>query len=455
MNKSKLTLYMKKINNQLKIFLLFYIIFLYGCIDSYPIPDDLIVSYSSSFFGQVNTISLYEDGTLIEKKSFPFKSCMKTKISENEIKEIKQIILDSGIYKIRKVWNDRGLICEGGTYISVNIDRKKRRIAFPCTNKEEKRQRYEKAFTMIPDFYNYGSDFKPCDPNLKPEVTISTNSDIYTQGEDIEIKIRNGLNQSIFHLGHGYRNWNIEYFKNNEWKKFGYDDLDGFQIANQKVGEICTITYFERNPPYELESQWNEKSTWNQRICPFEAKVVRNIGSGKYRLTFNYGFEIDENDPLRIKEINTIYSNNFTIKSNDIGEWKFMEKIKSINENNLPVLTTYYKKNFSNYKEAEMQVDIYTYKNQKLVKEEIEKRSTWKTCHLKKEQETNLEILDCFPGGIFWVSDNFLINIHDSPRIPGIYMLAYDLVLCDQYDCSTVYVSKEIFNRYIKEYPSN
>lgn len=153
-----------------------------------------------------------------------------------------------------------------------------------------------------------------------PEVTISTDRNDYDKGEILNIIVKNGLDKSILYSSSGDRFWDIEYFENGIWKKFGYEGREGFQLANENIGDTCYIVLYERMPPTELKSQSSISSQWNQKICflgtgnPAEPRIVRYIESGKYRLVFNYGFEISENDPFRLSEIKTIYSNTFTIK---------------------------------------------------------------------------------------------------------------------------------------------
>jgi len=152
----------------------------------------------------------------------------------------------------------------------------------------------------------------------KSEIIISTDKDQYTEGEIIEIVVKNGLNKSILYSSEGDRFWEIEYFKDNEWVDLTIEK--GFQLTEENLDDDCYIALFERMPPVKLESQSNISSQWNQKICPFgtespaEPKTVKYIGSGKYRLVFNYGFKILEDDPYRISDFQKIYSNIFIIE---------------------------------------------------------------------------------------------------------------------------------------------
>lgn len=153
----------------------------------------------------------------------------------------------------------------------------------------------------------------------KSEVTIFTDKNQYSEGETIDIVVRNGLDESIIYSNHGERYWGIEYFKNNEWINPVYEESGGFQLTEESLGSDCYISLYERMPPLELETQSNISSQWNQKICPFEKadssnpKIVKYIDSGKYRLIFYYGFVISDNDPYKILDSQKIYSNVFTI----------------------------------------------------------------------------------------------------------------------------------------------
>ncbi|MFH1781802.1 MAG: hypothetical protein ABH835_04280, partial [Patescibacteria group bacterium] len=154
----------------------------------------------------------------------------------------------------------------------------------------------------------------------KSEITISTDKDQYSKGEIINIIVKNGLDKSVLYSSGGDRFWGIEYFNDNEWIDPGFEEDGGFQLTEENLGDDCYIALYEGMPPVKLESQSNISSQWNQKICPFgsespaEPRTVKYIGSGKYRLVFNYGFEISENDPYRISDFQKIYSNIFIIE---------------------------------------------------------------------------------------------------------------------------------------------
>ena len=162
----------------------------------------------------------------------------------------------------------------------------------------------------------------PSYPNIeaKPEVTISTDKNEYTKGEIIDIVVKNGLEKDILYTPGGGRIWGIEYYEGNEWKKFGYEGRAGFQLTDENIGKNCYIALYERGLPITLNLRSGLSANWNQKICPFEKEspskpsIVRNIESGKYRLVFNYGFEISDDDPFRVSEFKTAYSNAFIIK---------------------------------------------------------------------------------------------------------------------------------------------
>ena len=153
-----------------------------------------------------------------------------------------------------------------------------------------------------------------------PEVIISTDKNDYKSGESISIVVENELNKQILYNPGGDRSWGIEYYEGGEWKKYGYEGRKGFQLTNENIGDNCYIALYELSYPIELQPQSDLKFQWNQKICPFgtegpdKPKIVRYIESGKYRATFSYGFEVSDDDRLRILDPRTIYSNIFTIE---------------------------------------------------------------------------------------------------------------------------------------------
>ncbi|MCK5698600.1 MAG: hypothetical protein KAH93_02045 [Candidatus Aenigmarchaeota archaeon] len=157
------------------------------------------------------------------------------------------------------------------------------------------------------------------DIKTKSEVTISTNKNDYNIGENINLIVDNGLEKTIFYSPAGDQFWGIEYFEDGIWKKFGYDGRKGFQLTDKIIGDNCYIAQYEQVLPMKLKSKSNLTTNWNQRICPFgtenptNPRIVRYIESGKYRLTFRFGFELYDNDQL-ILEPKIVYSNTFTIK---------------------------------------------------------------------------------------------------------------------------------------------
>jgi hypothetical protein len=152
----------------------------------------------------------------------------------------------------------------------------------------------------------------------KSIVTIDTNENSYNKGEDINIRIRNGLKQDIFYYPGGDRFWNIEYYENEKWNRFGYEGREGFQISDKEVGNECYIALYEQVLPETLESGDELVTNCNQVICPFgeeysKPSIVQRIEKGNYRLSFSYGFELNEYGDFII-EPKIIYSNIFTIE---------------------------------------------------------------------------------------------------------------------------------------------
>ena len=158
------------------------------------------------------------------------------------------------------------------------------------------------------------------DTKTSREVIISTDKNEYDKGEIINIVVDNGLSIPILYYSGVERFWGLEYFKNNEWMYPNYGSGADFQLTEKNVGDNCYILLYERTYPPELKSQSNISGQWNQKICPYgtgspaEPRTVKYIEGGKYRLIFNYGFEISDGDPFELSDINTVYSNTFTIK---------------------------------------------------------------------------------------------------------------------------------------------
>lgn len=146
-------------------------------------------------------------------------------------------------------------------------------------------------------------------------VIIYTDKNNYKEGEPIIIVAKNNLNEKIIYHSVG-KFWNIEYFEEGVWKKFGYDGRRGFfQLADEDVGSACNLVFYELRHPSVLESKSNLETSWDQRICPFDEKISQYIGSGKYRFSFIYGFKTQNSNELgfRIIKPETVYSDAFEI----------------------------------------------------------------------------------------------------------------------------------------------
>jgi len=154
----------------------------------------------------------------------------------------------------------------------------------------------------------------------KFNVIISTDKTEYDKGEIIRVAVNNKLSTFILYSSGGDRFWGIEYFDNGKWVNPPYDEGGGFQLTEKNIGDTCYIALYERMPPVELKSGASISHQWNQKICPFgtaspaEPRIVKYIGSGQYRLTFTYGFKTSSDDPYKLSDFKTVYSNSFTIK---------------------------------------------------------------------------------------------------------------------------------------------
>jgi len=154
----------------------------------------------------------------------------------------------------------------------------------------------------------------------KSGVIISTDKTEYNKVEIIKIVVCNQFDTSVLYCSGGDRFWDIEYFKDNKWMHPAYEKGGGFQLTEKNVGESCYVALYERMPPVELKSGSTLSGQWNQKICPFgttgpdEPKTVKYIEKGQYRIVFIYGFTVSSDDPYRLSDFQTVYSNSFTIK---------------------------------------------------------------------------------------------------------------------------------------------
>ncbi|MFA5746852.1 MAG: hypothetical protein WC926_02120 [Candidatus Paceibacterota bacterium] len=149
-----------------------------------------------------------------------------------------------------------------------------------------------------------------------PAVTISVDKKEYDEGETINIGINNGLGDPVLYYGDGDRIWGIEYFKDGEWT-----DHEWFQTAREEnIGDDCYVVFYERMEPVELAAGSGITRQWDQELCPDseeapdKPRTVKNIESGQYRLTFVYGFGKDKEDPYKLLDYRTVYSDSFVIK---------------------------------------------------------------------------------------------------------------------------------------------
>ena len=159
------------------------------------------------------------------------------------------------------------------------------------------------------------------DNSNKSGVIISTDKAEYNKGEVIKIVVNNNLDKSILYSSGGDKFWGIENYKENKWLDPGLEAGGGFQLTEENIGDACYyIALYERMPPVELKSGVSISHQWNQKICPLgtaspaEPRIVGYIEGGQYRLTFTHGFKISSDDPYRLSDFQTIYSNSFTIR---------------------------------------------------------------------------------------------------------------------------------------------
>src|SRR3990167_6782100 len=62
------------------------------------------------------------------------------------------------------------------------------------------------------------------DTQTKSEIIIFTDKNQYSEGEIINIVIKNGLDKSILYSSGRDKFWGIEYFKENEWVDPGFEE---------------------------------------------------------------------------------------------------------------------------------------------------------------------------------------------------------------------------------------
>ncbi len=151
--------------------------------------------------------------------------------------------------------------------------------------------------------------------NNNIELTITTDKEVYKQGEEIEITIKNNLNKDILYIPSGDRDWSIEKFKNDNWQRVEY-----FQLTRDNIGDRCYAIMYERSFPIILKVGEVIISNWNQKGCFLKDQLEGNveyIKEGRYRLVFRYGFETEKDNPFYILNEEVIYSNEFIINNSE------------------------------------------------------------------------------------------------------------------------------------------
>lgn len=156
---------------------------------------------------------------------------------------------------------------------------------------------------------------------FQQRVSISTDRYSYNKGGIIDISVKNNLKEVILYNDGGDRFFGIEYYQDDKWIDVSDEDFGGFQLTEKSTGDDCTIAMYERSEPVSLGVSSSVLTEFNRKICPFgldgptELKIVKYIDGGIYRLIFDYGYEISENDPYSLLEISTVYSRPFIIKN--------------------------------------------------------------------------------------------------------------------------------------------
>lgn len=156
------------------------------------------------------------------------------------------------------------------------------------------------------------------------EVSISTDKNIYQEGEAIAIKVKNESGKDVFYLDPGGKFWSVEYFKDGKWERYGLGDgISDFQLTDpeKEIGDQCVFIQFEMPTPNKLAPQSQISIQWDQKICSLGSSsgrgsggVVEYIGKGKYRISFYYGFDLLDDQIIYESSGNIVHSESFIIK---------------------------------------------------------------------------------------------------------------------------------------------
>jgi len=106
------------------------------------------------------------------------------------------------------------------------------------------------------------------------EVIITTDKAEYSQGEAVKITVENNISQSIFYerqIGCGLSFWRLETNESGKWQNKQLDEICRWDIAGPLITEL--------KPGDRITNGWNLKNK------------DRFIGSGNYRISFNYGLD--------------------------------------------------------------------------------------------------------------------------------------------------------------------
>jgi hypothetical protein len=154
---------------------------------------------------------------------------------------------------------------------------------------------------------------------IKSQVWVKADKSVYEQGENITIRVTNLLGKSLFYSGSD-RFWDLDKYEGDKWVNIGYKSSGGFQLANENIGDGCSIRLFERMTPIELKPDEEISTKWDQKACPFESRITKYIEPGFYRFEFTYGDYNHSNEDFSdeyfsITNPEIAYSDSFEIKS--------------------------------------------------------------------------------------------------------------------------------------------
>ena len=163
---------------------------------------------------------------------------------------------------------------------------------------------------------------------ISKQVTITVDKTDCMQGDMVNITVKNNLDKSIWDFGPcGDKPfWKLHKLEGGKWREmmFSFPDIIEKDIGGDRAYiEVCDLIVCEIPEPVELKSNSEIGYEWSlgKSICEWPLSPIgmpetapKKIEPGTYRLSLSYGLTVSDEDPFKVLNISTIYSNEFTIK---------------------------------------------------------------------------------------------------------------------------------------------